>query len=72
VIPYIGKADGSPCPTVVLDRRTVPEDRGGLATSLARLRRLFGRGAVGWASVAGRTVRFDEAGALPAPTMGVR
>jgi len=36
--PYVGQADGSPCPTVVLDRRQLPEDATELAAELAAVR----------------------------------
>ncbi|GAB3885712.1 4-oxalomesaconate tautomerase [Kibdelosporangium lantanae] len=38
MMPYLGQADGAPCPTVVLDRRELPEDEAGLAVALAALR----------------------------------
>jgi 2-methylaconitate cis-trans-isomerase PrpF len=38
MIPYVGQADGSPCPTVVLDRRQLPEDAAGLTAALGVVR----------------------------------
>jgi 2-methylaconitate cis-trans-isomerase PrpF len=40
MIPYIGRADGAPGSTVVLDRRQLPEDADGLARALAEVRDL--------------------------------
>lgn len=46
MIPYVGQADGSPCPTVVLDRRRLPEDTAGLTEALAGLHERHRAGAM--------------------------
>lgn len=40
--PYIAQADGSPCPTVVLDRRQLPDDTAELPAALAAVRHRYG------------------------------
>lgn len=37
--PYVGQADGAPCPTVVLDRRQLPADTAELPAALAEIGR---------------------------------